>query len=306
MKGLKLWRTFQEGAKNYTRNGWLTVATVVVMTLSLFIVSMTMILGITTNLILDNLRDKINISVSFNSDVPEEDILSIKQGLEKYKEVASIQYISREKALSDFIIMGDNDPVIAQALDEIGENPLLASLNIKANRPDQYDTIAQALAQASFKEDINRINYEKNKTAIERLDSINTVTRKAGLILGIIFISIAFLITFNTIRINMHSRRNEFEIMRLVGASNTYMRMPSVFEGVFYGLTAACVTLLFLFVSIEALAPLTKMADGFVTQGTLLNYYTRHFLEISLAVTLLGVTLGALGGFVAVRKYLKV
>jgi cell division transport system permease protein len=306
MKGLKLWRTFQEGAKNYTRNGWLTVATVVVMTLSLFIVSMTMILGITTNLILDNLRDKINISVSFNSDVPEEDILSIKQGLEKYKEVASIQYISREKALSDFIIMGDNDPVIAQALDEIGENPLLASLNIKANRPDQYDTIAQALAQASFKEDINRINYEKNKTAIERLDSINTVTRKAGLILGIIFISIAFLITFNTIRINMHSRRNEFEIMRLVGASNTYMRMPSVFEGVFYGLTAACVTLLFLFVSIEALAPLTKMADGFVTQGTLLSYYTRHFLEISLAVTLLGVTLGALGGFVAVRKYLKV
>lgn len=306
MKGLKLWRTLQEGAKNYLRNGWLTVATVVVMTLSLFIVSMTMILGITTNLILDNLRDKINISVSFNSDVTEASILSIKQNLEKYKEVASIRYISRDQALSDFIAMGDNDPVITQALEEIGENPLLASLNIKANNPNQYDTIVQALNQSTFKNDISRINYEKNKTAIERLDNINKMTRKIGLILGIIFVSISFLITFNTIRINMHSRRNEFEIMRLVGASNTYVRMPSVFEGILYGLTATAATLVFLFVSMQVLSPLARMANGFVTEGTMLGYYTNHFLQIALFVTILGVILGALGGFVAVRKYLKV
>jgi cell division transport system permease protein len=303
MKGLKLWRTFQEGFKNYTRNGWLTVATVVVMTLSLFIVSMTMLLGITTNLILDNLRDKINISVSFNPDVTEVSILSIKQDLEKYQEVASITYISRDKALSDFIAMGDNDPVITQALEEIGENPLLASLNIKANSPEQYDVISQALTQSTFKEDINRINYAKNKTAINRLDGINKMTRQIGLILGIIFVSISFLITFNTIRINMHSRRNEFEIMRLVGASNTYIRMPSVFEGVFYGLTAAFITLVLLFIAIQALAPLTA---GILTNGTLLDYYAGHLLEISLSVTALGVVLGALGGFIAVRKYLKV
>lgn len=303
MKGLKLWRTFQEGLKNYTRNGWLTVATVVVMTLSLFIVSMTMIFGITTNLILDNLRDKINISVSFNPEVTEASILSVKKDLEKYKEVSSITYISRERALSDFISMGGNDPVITQALEEIGENPLLASLNIKAHSPEQYDVIAQALKQSTFKGDISRINYEKNKTAIERLDSINAVTRKVGLILGIIFVSISFLITFNTIRINMHSRRSEFEIMRLVGASNTYVRMPSVFEGMLYGLTASVVTLIFLSGALQALAPLTK---GVVTDGTLMSYYAGHFLQISLSVLALGVILGALGGFVAVRKYLKV
>lgn len=303
MKGLKLWRTFREGAKNYTRNGWLTVATVVVMTLSLFIVSMTMILGITGSLILDNLRDKINIGVSFNPEVTEASILSIKSSLEKYQEVASIQYISRDQALSDFIAMGDNDPVITQALEEIGENPLLASLNIKAHNPEQYTIIAEALNQSTFKDDIARINYEKNKTAIERLDGINQMTRKVGLILGIIFVSISFLITFNTIRINMHSRRNEFEIMRLVGASNTYVRMPSVFEGIFYGLTAAFVTLILVFVSIQALAPMTQ---GVITDGTLLDYYAGHFLQISLSITMLGGVLGALGGFVAVRKYLKV
>jgi len=303
MKGLKLWRTFQEGAKNYTRNGWLTVATVVVMTLSLFIVSMTMILGITTNLILDNLKDKINISVSFDQEVPEDSILSIKQSLEKYKEVASVTYISRDQALEDFIKMSDNNPAIMQALDEIGENPLLASLTIKAHTPDQYDIIAQALAQSTFKDDIANVNYEQNKTAIENLNGIGAVTREVGLVLGIIFISISFLITLNTIRINMHSRRSEFEIMRLVGASNTYVRMPSVFEGILYGLTAAAVTLIFLLVSLQALSPLTK---GVIDNGSLLDYYTGNFLQISLSVILLGVILGALGGAVAVRKYMKV
>ena len=192
MKALKLWRTMQEGARNYTRNGWLTIATVVVITLSLFIVSMTMIFGVTTSLVLDNLRDKININVSFNADVSEPSILAIKKTLEKYKEVSSVTYISREQALNDFIAMSDNDPTITQALDEIGENPLLASLNIKARTPEQYNIIAQALAQATFRDEISRINYEKNKTAIERLDSINITTKKVGLLLGIIFISISF------------------------------------------------------------------------------------------------------------------
>lgn len=303
MKGLKLWRTVQEGARNYARNGWLTIATVVVITLSLFIVSMTLIFGVTTGLVLDNLRDKININVSFNADVTEPNILVIKKTLEKYKEVSSVTYISREQALNDFIAMSDNDPTITKALEEIGENPLLASLNIKARNPEQYNVIAQALSQATFRDDISRINYEKNKTAIERLDSINTTTKEVGLVLGIIFISISFLITFNTIRINMHSRRNEFEIMRLVGASNTYVRMPSVFEGIFYGLTAAVVTLIFLFVALRFITPMTS---GFIAEGTIFDYFMNNLFTLTLSVFGLGSFLGAMGGFVAVRKYLKI
>lgn len=303
MKGLKLWRTFQEGWHNYMRNGWLTVATVVVMTLSLCIVSMTMLLGITTETILHNLREKIDISVSFQEGVPEESILSVKKELEKYREVASVNYTSRDQALSDFIAMGSSEPAISQALEEIGENPLPASLTIKAYQPDQYDVIVNALKQSAFRDDIDRINYEKNKVAINRLDSIGKVTGKVGFILAIVFTAISFLITFNTIRINMHSRRNEFEIMRLVGASNTYMRMPSVFEGIFYGLTAAIATLLVLLIALYAMIPMTASILG---NQTLLSYYAVHFLRISIVVTSLGIALGASGGFMAVRKYLKV
>lgn len=303
MKGLKLWRTFVEGGRNFKRNGWLSAATIVVLTLSLFIVSITMLLGVTTRIVLENLQQKISVNVSFNPEVPEEQILAIAKELETYKEVASVEYISRDKALESFIANGANDPVIEQALKEIGENPLLASLNIKANNSEQYDVIAQALAQSSFKDDISRINYEKNKRAIERLNSINQSTKKMGLVLGIIFISISLLITFNTVRINMYSRKNEFEIMRLVGASNTYMRMPSVFEGIFYGLSAALATLILLFIAVQSLTPITKNA---LPQGSLLDYYLHNLPEIAFAVIALGIVLGSLSGVAAVRRYLKV
>ena len=304
MKGLKLLRTFKEGLRNYTRNGWLTVATVVVMTLSLFNVGMAAIRDINANLIMDNLRDKINISVSFNPDVTEASILSIKKDLEKYKEVASIEYISRDQALSNFVAMSDNDPIITDALEAIGENPLLASLNIKAHSPEQYDVIANALLQSTFKDDISYNNYKKNKVSIDSLSDSSEKTKKGDLIFGIISIAVSFLITFNTIRINMHSRRSEFEIMRLVGASNTYVRMPSVFEGILYGVTAIPVTLIALLVFLNTV--MVPNPGLFITSDLLLNAYESHFIQISLLITVFSLVLGALGGFVAVRKYLKV
>jgi cell division transport system permease protein len=303
MKGTKLWRTFHEGVRNFRRNGWLTAATVVVLTLSLFIVSLTALLGVTTNLILADMQEKVSINVAFAPGVEEERILSIGKDLERYKEIASVEYVSRDKALEDFLANGGSDPVISQALQEIGGNPLLASLTIKARNPDDYELIAGQIAKAPFKDEIERINYEKNKKVIDKLNAIKKSTKDAGLALGALFVGIALLITFNTIRINMHSRRNEFEIMRLVGASNLYMRMPQVFEGVFYGLSAAGVTAVLLFATARFFSPVT---GNILPQGSLLDYYLAHFWTVLGALALLGTVLGALSGFVAVRRYLKI
>src|SRR5687767_13019171 len=116
MKSVKLWRTFKEGAKNFRRNGWLSLATVSVLTLSLFIVSLSAMLGYTTHLILENMREKVSVSVSFNPDIPESRILEIRDELSKYKkEISSVEYVSRDQALDDFLADSGNDPVIAQA-----------------------------------------------------------------------------------------------------------------------------------------------------------------------------------------------
>lgn len=301
---LKLWRTFKEGGSNIRRNGWLAFATVSILTLSLFIVSLSALLGLTTNLLLENLREKISVNVSFNPDVSEDRIREIQGELGKYtQEIKSVEYISRDQALNEFLEANNNDPTIKKAIEEIGENPLLASLVIKANSADDYPLIVEQIQNSSFQSDIARINYEKNKRIFERLEKINQGTRKIGAALGVMFILIAILITFNTIRITIYSHRKEFEIMRLVGASNLYVRMPVIFEGALYGVIATLFTLLFLAIVAFYMAPLT---EGAITQGNVLKLYGQNFLAIAGSVLVLGVSLGVISSALAIRRYLKI
>ncbi|OIP59023.1 MAG: hypothetical protein AUK19_02880 [Candidatus Moranbacteria bacterium CG2_30_45_14] len=303
MKMLKLWRTFKEGKENFIRNGWLTFATVSILSLSLFIVSLSFLLGMTSQLILQNMREKVSVSVSFNPDVTEERILAIQKELTTYKkEIASVEYVSRDAALEQFLAESGNDPTIAQAIKEIGENPLFASLVIRAVKPDDYPLIVSEIQKSTFQNDISRINYEKNKKIFERLDRINKMTGKTGLALGAIFIFVAILITFNTIRITIYSHRQEFEVMRLVGASNIYVRMPFIFEGVLYGLVAALVTVVLLYGIAYYIAPFT---NGAMAQGNFMNFYLNSFWYLFGGLILLGITLGVVSSTIAIRRYLK-
>lgn len=304
MQTLKLWRTFKEGRSNFRRNGWLTFATISILSLSLFIVSLSLLLGMMTQLVLQNMREKVSVSVSFNPDVNESRILQIKDELSTYKkEIAYVDYVSRDAALSQFLAESGNDPVITQAINEIGGNPLLASLVIKAVTPEDYPLIVEQIQSSTFQNDISRINYAKNKKIFERLDRINQTTERAGLILGAIFIFVAILITFNTIRITIYSHRQEFEIMRLVGASNIYVRMPFVFEGALYGLVAAIITVGLLSIISYYIAPLTQ---GAIPQGNFMNLYLGYFWYILGGLILLGISLGVLSSTIAIRRYLKI
>lgn len=304
MKTLKLWRTFKEGRENFIRNGWLTVATISILSLSLFIVSLSFLLGATSQLILQNMREKVSVSVSFNPDVTEERILDIKKELSIYKkQIASVEYVSRDAALTQFLAESGNNPVIAQAVKEIGENPLFASLVIKAVTPGDYPLIVDEIQKSTFQNDISRINYATNKKIFDRLDYIGQMTKKIGLALGTLFIFISILITFNTIRITIYSHRQEFEIMRLVGASNIYVRMPFVFEGALYGLASSLVTMIFLFIVAYYIAPFTK---GAMAIGDFMDLYLTYFWYLLGGLMLFGITLGVVSSAIAIRRYLKV
>lgn len=302
MKIIKLKRTFREGLDNFRRNGWLSFATVSVLAISLYIISVTFILGVTANMVLRNIQDKINVSVYFNSDVEESAILDIRNKLVVYQEIKSIDYVSKEQALEQFKKFGDNNPSITQALEELGENPLLASLVIKAKTPDQYDIISEAI-KTNFSEDISRIDFEENKTAIQRLTAIIKIVEKVGATLGIVFVFIGILITFNAIRLTIYAHKHEFEIMRLVGASNTYIRMPFVFEGIFYGVSSALTVMVALFVTSKFLAPITQ---GSISGGDIMSFYFSHFFIILGLLLLAGVLLGIFSGIIAIRRYLKI
>ena len=299
----KIKRTFKEGWDNFRRNGWLSFATVSVLAISLYIISSTMIIGVASNIVLKNVQDKINVSVYFNSDVPDDKIEEIKSKLVGYQEIKSIDFVSKEKALEQFKKLGNNNPSITQALDEIGDNPLLSALVIKAKNAEQYDIIAKAINGSSFAGDVSRIDYEENKAAIGRLITIIKIVEQVGLTLGIVFVFIGVLITFNAIRLTMYAHKQEFEIMRLVGASNIYIRMPFIFEGIFYGLFSAFTVMLALLVTSKFLAPITQ---GSISGGDIMDFYLGHFFLILLGLLISGVALGTISAAIAIRRYLKI
>lgn len=299
MKLLKLWRTFKEGFRNYRRNGLLTIATVSVLALSLYVIGFVVARAFMTEELLKQMEEKINISVYFNSDVEKEKILEIKSVLENYPEIKSIKYVSKEEALDEFL-KGNEDLIIRQVLQEIGDNPLPPSLVVTAKESHQYEIINANIEQSAFSDKINRINYQKNKEVIAKIGNAINSERKQGIIAGAIFIVIAVLITFNTIRLTMFSHRQEFEIMRLVGASNTYVKMPFIFEGVFYGITATVVSMIMLLIT----ARYNTHSVFFASENTWDFYVKYGFLVFGL-LFVFGVSMGITSGYIAIHKYLK-
>jgi cell division transport system permease protein len=257
----------------------------------------------TGDIILNDIKNKANISIYFKSDVTEEAILAAKDEVNKISEVKSVEYVSKDVALENFKRNNASEPIILESLKEIGENPLLASLVIKANDSGSYGIIDETLKKATFSDDVSRINYNKNKDLINKLNMIIATIQKIGFSLGFLFAAISLLITFNAIRITIYSRKKEIEIMRLVGASNMFIRLPFIFEGVIYGVVGSIISMLVLFISLKFIAPYITSA---IPTGSLLGFFVSNFWMILGYQMFLGSFFGVIGGVMAMRKYLKV
>jgi cell division transport system permease protein len=270
--------------------------------LSLFVVSVLVLVTLTANTILQNIQDKANISVYFKPTVDEQQIIDIKRVYESNPDIKSISYISREQALEDFKENNANEQVILDSLAEIGENPLLASLVIKANNSGQYQQIYDNIGASAYDDQISRINYGKNKEIIDKLNSVAQAVRKIGVILGLLLSGVSILITFNAIRISIYNHRKEIEVMRLVGASNWYIRTPFIFEGILYGLAASIVSMVALFAAVKFIAPYITVA---VPSGNLAGLYLAKFWQLFGLQLLIAVVIGTLSSWISMRKYLR-
>ncbi|MDP1619657.1 MAG: permease-like cell division protein FtsX [Candidatus Moranbacteria bacterium] len=300
---LTIRRTFREAIQNFIRNGWLSIATVSILILSLYVLSVFFVVTSTANGIMKDVQGKVNISIYFKPDVSEQAIAEIKADLENFSEVKSVGYVSKEQALDDFKRNNASEPIILQSLDEIGGNPLLASLIVKAGDPTRYQAIVDHISQASFSSEISRINYGKNKEIIDKLNSIVATIKRIGTVLGVLFAAISLLITFNAVRITIYTHKQEIEIMRLVGASNYFIRMPFIFEGMIYGVMGSVFSMLILFLSVRFVTPYVSSA---IPSSNLIDFYFSNFGILLGGQMALGVFLGVIGSLIAMRRYLRV
>lgn len=302
MLGVEIKRTVKQGIVNFWRNGWVSLATVLVMVLALFVLGTLFFSNVLLTSALSRLEEKVDVSVYFKTSAPEEDILAVKSSLGKMAEVKSVEYVSREDALRAFQERHAENALLTQALEELGENPLGASLNIKARDPRQYEAISRFLEADSFKAIVDKINFRQNQNVIEKLTAILKASRALGLGITLALSAIAILVAFNTIRLAIYTSRDEISIMRLVGASNAYIRGPFMAEGVLHGLIAAVVTMLAFWPLSRWLGP---KADRFFGGPDLYDYYLSNFLVVFFLLAVAGVVLGVISSLIATRRYLK-
>jgi cell division transport system permease protein len=289
--------------QDLTRNVWLNMATIITIVIALFTISMSFAISAIGNFTLQSLQDKIDISLQFKDDASEDKILNLKKDLEGIDSVKSVVYISKDQALQTFKAAHKDDAYINQSIDELGENPLFAVLNVKTNTLDQYEAVNQYVnGNDNYKSIIKKIDYGENKTMIDNFSNALRNVRNGIGGLTIIFVLISVLIAFNTIRLAMYSHRVEIEIMRLVGASNLYIKLPFVIEGAIFGLLGCAVTLLISFTIATSLSVrLEKIFPGFY----LYDYFVHNFLLISGMLFLIGVGMGVISSLIAIRRYLK-
>jgi cell division transport system permease protein len=295
-------RIFHFGFKNFWRNGWLTTVTVMIMTLALLVFSWLIFFGVVTSRAAASIEDKIDISVYFNTNTSEDEILSIQQSLEGLSQVQSVDYISRDQALAIFKQNHAGDTTITQAVNELDTNPLEASLNIKAKNPSQYGAIADYLNSSDLSQYVDSVSYTQNQSVIDRLAKIVKTVEVGGVIVMIVFALLAGLVVFNTIRLAIYSSREEIGVMRVVGASNALVRGPFVVEGTLCGAIAA---LLSLIISAPILFAINPYLNIFIPGMDLFQYFLSHIVALFFYILFFGIVLGAASSFVAVRRYLK-
>lgn len=308
----KILRTFKAGVQNFFRNGWLSIATVSVIVITLFIINIQIAVVFANEMLLREVEDRVNISVYVNLDVPEEEIMNMKEVIEAYQEVIAVEYISKEDALADFKERNKDNETIQQSIEELGTNPLGAVLNVKAADPSLYESIASKIEQSTYGEKISKVNYQKYRGIIDNLNKEIKSNQRVAIALGATLSVIAILITFNSIRITMYSHRQEIEIMRLVGASNNYIKFPFIWEGIFYGIAAAIITVPLVYFYLNFIGS-DDMADSILPfsntrfiQQFLSDYFLKNLALVLAGQFLFGIFLGVVSSAIAIRRHLKV
>jgi cell division transport system permease protein len=300
-------RVIRSGYRNFMRSGFTSLASVLIMTITLIVITSLLFVQVALQSSLNSIKEQVDVTVYFTQGSSEDDIKNIQTSIEKLPEVASILYISEDQALANFREKHAKDYLTLQALDELDGNPLGASLNIKAKDPSQYETIAKyfeqdtALAKQALTI-IDKVDYHQNKLVIDRLTSIINGAKRLGFALSLLFVIISIIITFNTLRLIIYMSREEISVMRLVGAANRYIRGPFMVSGMLVGIFASVITII-LFWPISAWLGSSQMTEFLGIN--LFDYYASNFFQLFFIMLVSGIIIGSISSVFAIRRYLN-
>ena len=244
--------------------------------------------------VLDRWLEAAEMSIYLHDTASEEDRLALEQFLRAQPAVAEVEYVSRERALERF----RNDfPELRDVTTGIGENPFPSAFEVRLRAGNGGDAEADSLSsEVAGKPGVSDIRYDRRWLA--RLNAAITFVRSIGLVIVVLLAVASALTVASVVRLAAHARRDEIEIMQLVGAPLTYVRGPLVLEGVLQGGAGACVAI----VGLSVLFALGRAKYGAsVSEAVGLGAITFLPVELSLILLFGGMLLGSLGGLIVAR-----
>ena len=303
-------RIIKSGITKFFRGGLISVATVLVMSLSMLVFGGVVVGGIFVNGVISGVEDKVDISVYFKPDSSEEQILSFKKEIESNQNVKKVSYVSKEEALEKFLERHSGDPLISRSIEIVEENPFSANLDINAKSTDKFEEITKFVEASAYSSLIDadsfggpKITFRQNEETINKLSNVLSTSRKIGFFVSGILALIALLVAYNTVRVAIYNSKDEIAVMQLVGASRSFIRGPFLVEGLISGLLSSVFTIVVLYGILLWAGSRIASAFGGINIYT---YFVSNIFQISLILIAVGALLGMLSAQFATKRYLKV
>lgn len=303
MNFISFFRIIKMGLTNFRRNIWLASASTLIMTITLIILSVLSLLFVITSSSVQTIEERVDISAYFKNGLAESQIFVIRDQLREDDRIEEVRYVSADEALNEFKENHQNDPLLLESVGELNENPLPATLQVKAKNLEDYPAVADLLSSDRYSSAIEKVNFEDNRVLIARLNNLLKFIITIGIILIAVFSSIAVLVIFNTITLTIYNRKEEVEIMRLVGATNWYIRGPFIVEALIYSILATIITSSLLFPIYTGLLP--KISVYLTASGSTFNGNLKVFFLLVLIQLIIAFFLSTLSSLMAMRKYLR-
>jgi cell division transport system permease protein len=308
MIGISFFRVLKSALRNFRRNVWLSIATTIIMAITLIMMSLLYFANVLGVHVLQSIQEKVDVSVTFKDDVSDDQIAAISKDISAREDVKDVRVVSSAQALDIFRDRHKDDPFIEQSLKELEKNPLPANMYIVATDPRFYENIVQQLQADKYATFLDKVNFENSRPVIDKLISVMDHIKNIGLISTVVFAVLVILIMFNTIRLAIYSFREEIDIMRLVGASNWFIQGPFVIEAMIVAFLGVVVSNTAIFFVLKSIGP--KVQDFFFTTSNaqpfdLYQYALSHLLLLVGMQLLLAVGLAAFSSLFAIRRYLR-
>lgn len=300
-------RMCRYGVNNFSRNAWLTVAATAIMTITLLVVFTTFV---SRNVLIDTvgvIRDSVDMSIYVKTDIADEDVATIENNLKSLTTVKDVRYVSPEDAQKEFARANASNPGALEALNE-ATNRFPGTYRVKVadinNTKELQDFVKN---NAVIKENIDPNRQPSfagdRKSAIENIGRAVGVAEKAGLVASIVFVAISSLIVFNTIRMAIFNRKDEIQMMKLIGADKSFIRGPFLVEAMVYGAIAAVIATVLGLAILQASS--AKLLEAGVNVQNTLEYITTYMPLVMLCMIVLGCLIGVVSSLLATQRYLK-